>query len=310
MVCPKKLIVGDTIALVAPSEPVDKEEVAKIRSYLEGLGYKLKLGKRLFYKIGDYTAGTIEDRAEDLNGAFSDPEVKAVFMGVGGYAADQILEQLNFEAIAKNPKIFVGYSDATTIQQAILAKTGLVTFHGPNATSLIDAPAYTLASFWKVLGGEQIDKVEPFSNWEILRSGKGKGVLVGGNLDCTSSLLGTRYDPFAALKDEKLVLFLEEDRREITDTIRDLFQLKHAGILDRCEGMLIGKITEPLPDVDDYVGVPELKYILLSMARAYDFPILWGVDFGHIPEKITIPIGVEGEVDTRTKTFKFKNCLQ
>lgn len=308
-VCPKKLSYGDTIALVAPSEPVEREDVEKIKGYLGGLGYKLKLGKHLFYKIGDYTAGTIEDRAEDLNVAFADPEVKAIFVGVGGYAADQVLELLNFETIAKNPKIFVGYSDATTLQQAFLAKTGLVTFHGPNAATLIGAPEYTLTNFWKVLSGETVEKIEPFSTWEILRSGKGKGILVGGNLDCMSSLLGTRYDPFAVLKEEKLVLFLEEDRREITDTIRDLFQLKHAEVLDRCEGMLVGKITGTLPDVDDYIGVPELKYVLLSLARAYDFPILWGVDFGHMPEKITIPIGVEGEIDTRTKTFRFNNCL-
>ncbi len=306
---PQKLVYGDTISLIAPSEPVDKQDVEKIKNYLEGLGYKLKLGKHLFYKIGDYTAGTIEDRAEDLNTAFADPEVKAIFVGVGGYAADQVLELLNFDTVAKNPKIFVGYSDATTLQQAILAKTGLVTFHGPNATSLIEAPDYTLTNFWKVITGEISNRVDPLSVWEVLRSGKGKGTLIGGNLDCTCSLLGTRYDALAALKEEKIILFWEEDSDEITDIIRNLFQLKHAGVLDRCEGMLVGKIADVLPEADDYVGVPELKYILLSLARAYDFPILWNVDFGHVPGKITIPIGVQGEIDTRTKTFRFNNCF-
>src|SRR3989344_5696588 len=136
VVCPPKLTPGDTITLVAQSEPVDKEDVAATKTYLEGLGYKLKLGKHLFYKIGDYTAGTIEDRASDVNTAFADPEVKAIAMGIGGFAADQILDLLDYEIIKKNPKIFMGYSDATILQLAFLEKAGLVTFHGPNGAAI------------------------------------------------------------------------------------------------------------------------------------------------------------------------------
>src|SRR3989344_8075047 len=136
IVCPNKLLPGDTVAIVAPSEPVEREDVTKTKAYREGLGYKVKLGKHLFYKIGDYTAGTIEDRASDVNTAFADPEVKAIAMGIGGFAADQILDLLDYEIIKKNPKIFMGYSDATILQLAFLEKAGLVTFHGPNGAAI------------------------------------------------------------------------------------------------------------------------------------------------------------------------------
>lgn len=315
LICPPKLQTGDTIAIVAPSEPVEKEDVAKTKIYLESMGYKPKLGKHLFYKIGDYTAGTIEDRVEDLNWAFSDPEVKAILMGQGGYAADQVLDLLDYEKIAKNPKIFLGYSDATILQMAFLAKANLISFHGTNAAGLHEMTDYTSRNLWPLLNGQKIEKIESFSKWEVLRVGKGKGTLIGGNLDSLTSVLGTRYDAFEKLKDSRIILFWEEFRQTFNIIIRDLFQMKHAGVFDRCEGMLVGKISEcdenaGYSEEEGYVGVPELRYVLLQMAREFDFPILYNVDFGHEPNKITIPQGMEGEIDTKTQTFRFNNCLQ
>lgn len=308
LVYPPKLLAGDTIALIAPSEPVDKEDVAKTKEYVESLGYKLKLGKHLFYKIGDYTAGTIEDRAEDLNKAFSDPEVKAIFMGVGGYAADQILDLIDYEVVKQNPKIFVGYSDATILQFAFLSKSNMVSFSGPNGAGLFEQSEYTLKNLWRVLMGETVEKFEPASKWEVLRGGRGKGMLIGGNLDTICASLGTSYDPFEKYKEEKVLLFWEEFEAAYNEIIRNLFHLKHAGVFDRCEGMVVGKITDCSED-EGYVGVPELRYVLLQMARAYDFPILWNVDFGHDRDKLTIPQGAEGEVEAKTQIFRFKNCL-
>src|SRR3989344_35557 len=308
IVCPNKLLPGDTVAIVAPSEPVEREDVTKTKAYLEGLGYKVKLGKHLFYKIGDYTAGTIEDRAEDVNWAFGDPEIKAIFAGQGGYAADQILDRVDYEAVSKNPKIFVGYSDATTLQFALFAKANLVTFSGPNGAGLHEQDKYTYDYLWPPLTGFETPKIIPAegNKWEVLRSGKGRGLLIGGNLDCICSLLGTIYDPLSKLTDQKIILFWEEDESIFNDIIRDMFQLKNAGVLERCEGILVGKITNSSEE-GGYVGIPELRYTLLQLARAFDFPIIWNMDFGHVPAKITIPQGVEGEIDTKTLTIKFQN---
>lgn len=307
-VLPPKLKIGDTISIVAASEPVEKEDVQSTKNYLESLGYKVKLGKHLFYKIGDYTAGTIEDRANDFNAAFADPEVKAIFMGQGGYAADQILDLLDYELIANNPKIFVGYSDATILQQALLAKSGLVTFHGPNGAGLGVESTYTKERLWEILNGVEVLKMKHNSKWEVLRSGKGKGMLIGGNLDTTCAILGTQFDPFLKLKEQKVILFWEEYEDSFNQIIRNLYHLKNIGVFDHCEGMVVGKLTR-CDEIDGYVGIPELRYVLLQMARAFDFPILWGVDFGHETPKLTIPIGVEGEIDTKSQTFKFKKSL-
>ncbi len=309
LIYPQKLSPGDTIALVAPSEPVEREEVAKTKEYIEKLGYKLKLGKKLFYKIGDYTAGTAEDRAEDLNSAFADPEVKAILMGEGGYSADQVLDLIDYEKVRQNPKIFVGFSDATILELSFLSKAGLVTFHGPNGATLFGSPEYTQKNLWKVLSGDSIDKLEQFSKWEVLRSGKGKGLLIGGNLETICSTMGTRYDPFPLLGDQKLILFWEELETIYNRIIRSLFQLRNAGIFERCEGMVVGKITD-CSEEGGYVGVPELRHLLLQMARAYDFPILWDVNLGHEPANLTIPQGAMGELETKTMTFKFQNILK
>lgn len=307
---PQALKPGDTIGLIAPSEPVEKTDIERAKAYIESCGYKLKLGKRLFYKIGDYTAGTAEDRADDLNWAFSDPEVKAIFVSEGGYAADQILDLINFDLIKKNPKIFVGYSDVTTLQLALFSKTGLISFSGPNGVNLHSQSDYSSSHFWPLLTGEKEVSVKPLKEkgWEVLRSGKGKGTLIGGNLDCICSLLGTEYDPFPKLADEKIILFWEEDGAIYNDIIRDMFQLKHARVFERCEGMLVGKITDSSEE-GGYVGLPELKYVLLSLARAYDFPILWNVDFGHVDDKITIPQGIKAEVETKNQSIKFLDNL-
>lgn len=308
-VWPKKLLPGDTISIVAPSEPVDREDIAEAKKYLEAQGYKVKLGKHLFYKIGDYTAGTIEDRAEDLNSAFADTEVKAILMGIGGYAADQILELIDFKEISKNPKIFMGYSDATILQQAMFAKTGLVSFHGPNGSGLAVESDYSRNNVWEVLTNNGEIKVEPESQkWEVLRPGKGKGTLIGGNLATTCAILGTGYDPFPLMGEQKIIFFWEEFEDHYNEIIRNLYHLKNVGVLERCEGMLVGKLTRCNED-SGYVGTPELRYVLLQMARAFDFPILWDVDFGHEAPKMVIPIGAEAEIETKTQTFKFKNSL-
>lgn len=307
-VLPQKLSPGDTVALVAPSEPVEKEQVSQTGKFLETLGYKFKPGKHLFFKIGDYTAGTIEDRAEDLNAAFADPEIKAILMANGGYAADQVLSLLDYDLISKNPKIFIGFSDATILQLAFLTKCGLVTFHGPNFGSIYEAPEYTLQNLWPVVTKSEMTNIISLNKWEVLRNGKGKGTLIGGNLDTMCSILGTSYDPFPNLPNEKIILFFEEYEESYNRIIRRLFQLKHAGIFERCEAMLVGKLVD-CNEEDGYVGVPELRYTLLQMARSYDFPIIWNADFGHTPEKFTIPIGVEGEIDTKTLSFKFNPAV-
>src|SRR3989344_1491967 len=175
IVKPKALQKGDTIALITPSEPVKTDSVAKVKRYLEKNGYKVKTGAHINKAIGDYVAGTPSERASDFNWAFSDPEIKAVFAVVGGMGMSQILEEVIFDVVAQNPKIFVGYSDMTTLQLPILIKTGLVTFHGPNALALPDfrQTGYTMSNFWRMLTSKD-EKIiiKPQSVWQEIRDRK------------------------------------------------------------------------------------------------------------------------------------------
>jgi len=131
---PKRLVKGDTVAVIAPSGGVAPEDFEKALQNLADLGFKTKAGKYARARNG-FLAGTDKQRLDDLHSAFGDAEVKAVWCARGGYGASRFLPELDFKLIKKNPKIFIGYSDITALHTAIYQNTGLVTFHGPVAAS-------------------------------------------------------------------------------------------------------------------------------------------------------------------------------
>lgn len=303
LLSPPALVFGDTIALVAPSEPITKIELRRITQFLEKRGYKVKPGKNILNKQGDYAAGSPEERAKDINEAFLDPEVKAIFTAVGGMVASQILELLDWEKIKANPKIFTGYSDATTLQLAILAKTGLRSFHSPNALSLPDLKEkeYTMTNFWRMMTTPGTGPIKPQSTWLTVRAGTGSGILFGGNLSCLCKLLGTKWDPLVCLdslfgKETKFLFFWEEDYEQFSEIMRNLWQVRNTGFFERVSGMMVGKLTAVAEK--DYKDFPPKKQLILQACDGYDFPIFYGVDFGHEVPKATFPIGLPAKMDT------------
>lgn len=295
--------------MVAPSEPITKVQLEKISLFLEKAGYKVKPGKNVLNRLGDYAAGTPAERSADINEAFVDPAVKAIFVTVGGMVASQVLEYLDFEKIKANPKIFTGYSDATTLQLAILAKTGLRSFHSPNALSLPDfkTQGYSLTNFWRMLTTTGTGPIKPQSIWQAVRAGSATGILFGGNLSCLGKLLGTKWDPVAALndlfgKETKFLFFWEEDYEQFSEIMRNLWQLRNAGFFDRVAGMIVGKLTA-VAEVD-YKDFPPKKQLIVQATEGYTFPIFYGVDFGHEVPKATLPIGVMAKMDTATNLLE------
>lgn len=310
IVKPKALSPGDAIAIVAPSEPVAAVQLDKTRRFLEKMGYRVKVGENILAAIGDYVAGTPKQRGDCFNQAFADSEVKAVFMAVGGMGASQILETIDLEVVKNNPKIFVGYSDATTLQLAILARTGLLTFHGPNALSLPDfrTTGFTMSNFWRMLTKPQEEirpkttVVEPQSIWQEVVSGRGEGILFGGNLSCLCKLLGTKWDPLPSLdkwfgSSAKFIFFWEEDYEQFSEIMRNLWQIRNSGFLTRVAGMIVGKLTA-VKEMD-YQNFPLKKDLIKEISQPFNFPILYGVDFGHEVPRTTIPIGVTAMMDTK-----------
>lgn len=306
---PASLKPNDTVAVIAPSEPIEKHHLERIRHFFEHQGYKVKFGKNILAKYGDYAAGTPEQRVDDLNWAFSDPEVKAIFTAQGGMTASQMLDKIDFENIKKNPKIFAGYSDATTLQLAILAKTGLVTFHSPNALSLSDfrPGGYTMTNFWRVLTTDGVGLIKPQSVWQKIRLGKAEGVLFGGNLGCLCKLIGTPWDPIAASvdlfgKETKYIFFWEEVYEQFSEIMRNLWQVRNTGFFERVSAMVVGKLTSV--EELDYKDFPPKKELIQQATEPFNFPVLYGVDFGHQVPKATIPIGVNAKIDTATDLWE------
>jgi muramoyltetrapeptide carboxypeptidase len=301
---PPKLKKGDIIGVISPSSPVvSKEDLSYGIKVLESLGFKPKLGPRAFAVHGNYQAGPREDRLSDFHAMFADDEVKGIFCTAGGYASLQLLPDIDWDLIKKNPKVFIGFSDITTLLNAINQKTGLVTFHGPTIETL-DSPRtkggkYTATSLKDSLMKGVPEKYKAFTEWKALKPGRAEGELVGGNLNILCSLLGTPYEP----KWDGKILFWEEVNATIEEIDNYLWRLRVAKVFKKIEGMVVGKITnlEPIEGDNDLWAALDkplaLEDVVLGATDGYNFPILFGADFGHDVPSLTLPIGAPAKMD-------------
>ena len=298
---------GDFVGIVAPGSPVPREVFEKGVNVLEQMGFKIKLGEHVF-DITGHTAGNPEDRASDINRFFADPDVKAIIAARGGYNCNQVLPCLDYKLIKKNQKIFLGLSDVTAILNAITSKTGIVTFHAPVLLMIgggKDGKAfssYTQKNFQKILMGKQrenINLTNASNNWHVLKRGKAIGKLLGGNLPSLTSIIGTSYEP----NWEEAILIWETtgERIELIDQM--LTHLKLAGIFDKIVGMIIGKLVDTEPKEDIRLGI-RIMEMILKQCKEYRFPIIYGVDFGHVNDNLILPIGAKASFDTENGVIK------
>ena len=302
---PKRLRKGDLIGLVTPASPVaDPSRIEKGVQYFERLGYRVVVGKHVGRVCG-YLAGTDDERLADLHSLFADRRVSAIIAVRGGYGTPRLLSKINYRLISKNPKILVGFSDITALQLALWRKCGLITFHGPMAgvemANTIDA--FTEGLFWQtVTSARKVgriafpDRVQP----SVLHSGKTSGRLIGGNLSLIVSLMGTRY--FPSMTDA--VLFVEEISEEPYRVDRMMTQLRNAGVLSGCCAVLTGQFTDCLPK-DQSKPSLSVDEILNEAARLAARPFLSNLPFGHLPLKMTLPIGVRARVDAGARSVEY-----
>lgn len=306
-VIPKKLKAGDTIGLISPAGAVYENEPYDIAiESLQALGFKVKESKYLRARYGHF-AGTNEQRIEEINTMFADQSVHGILALRGGSGCNRLVDGIDYELIRKNPKFFAGFSDLTTLINAIYAKTGLVTFHSLMGTS--EWNEFSVDSFKKVvMNGEAVTYENPKEKGGLLtqttdrirtiNKGKAKGVLVGGNLAVLTSLVGTPYLP-----DFKgTILFLEEINEQIYRVDRMISQLKLAGILNQVAGIVIGKFTGSDPDKG--YGTLTLDEVFDDYFKSLKIPVFSGLSFGHIRNKMTIPVGIEAEMDADAGTIR------
>jgi muramoyltetrapeptide carboxypeptidase len=302
---PQALKKGDVIGIIAPaSAPLSQERIDKGAEYYERLGYRVKFGKNV-RAVRGYLAGTDRERADDINDMFRDKTVKAIVAVRGGYGTPRILDLLDYAMIKRNPKILVGYSDMTGLQLALFKKTGLVTFSGPMAgVEMFKGPEpFTEEHFWRMVTSTK--KFGPVKNpddrpFVTLRKGKAEGRLLGGNLSLIASIIGTPYAP--SFKES--ILVLEEVEEECYRFDRMLCQLRLAGVLKDANGIVIGELTD-VKASDTSKPFLTQEEVVADYFGALAKPVLAGLVYGHIPCKLTVPLGITASMDASRRTLSF-----
>jgi muramoyltetrapeptide carboxypeptidase len=303
---PMRLREGDTVALFAPATVTyEALELELAVETLEAMGLRVKVGRHVLDRYG-YFAGGDKQRAGDINRAFADPEVKGLFALRGGWGSSRLLPLLDYDAIARNPKIVLGYSDITSLLNGILARTGLVTFHGPNAWS--EWNSYSYQSMRNLLfdGEALVYRNEPQKNGDLVAKknriqtitpGIARGDLIGGNLTLVAALLGTPYLPSF----EGRILFLEDVSEAIYRMDRMLTQLALAGKLQQLAGIVFGQFVGVEPQAG--FGNFSLMDIFRQHCEPLGIPCYYGASFGHVAKNSTLPLGVRAEMDAAAGTL-------
>jgi len=306
-IIPPKLNKGDKIRVIAPSfsfSIISKENRRIAKKRLNDLGLKVTFGKNI-EKTDLFNSSSIASRITDLHQAFIDQDVKAVLTVIGGYNSNQLLQYINWNLIKKNPKIFCGFSDITVLQNAILSKTGLVTYSGPHYSSFAEQLnfEYTKEYFIKCLMSTEAFLLSPSpiwsddlwyenqkqrhflknNGWRVINKGKAEGTIVGGNLCSFNLLQGTEYFPSLT----NSVLFIEDDSSTnplIFDrNLQSLIQQKGLGGV---RGLVIGRFQKQ-SKITDHL----LDQIIATKKELAKIPVISNVDFGHTQPIITFPIG-------------------
>ncbi len=306
---PKRLQPGDTLGLVSPANAsYEREPIAIATEALQALGFKVREAPHLRARYGQF-GGTDAQRAEGINAMFADDSVAGILAMTGGSGCNRIVDKLDYRLIAARPKFFGGFSDLTSLLNALHQQTGLVTFHAPVAGS--EWNAFSVAHFKALVmqaeapllrnpSGERGDNlVQTQDRTTTLRGGKARGRLIGGNLAVLSSLAGTPYFPDC----RGAILFLEEINEYIYRVDRMLSTLRLCGALDQLAGVVIGKFTKCEPG--DGYGTLTLDEVFDDyFVKPLKIPVYRGAMIGHIKRKFTIPVGAEAEIDADAGTLQ------
>ena len=303
---PKALAPGDTIGLITPSSSITEEKLEKAISNMKMLGLKVKLGKHI-KAINGYLAGTDEQRLEDLHDMFADDEVDGIWCIRGGYGVGRILPEINYKLIKKNPKVLIGYSDITALLLAIHKETGLIGFHGPLASS--EFTDYSVKHLKGVLMNPKMsytighamdsdDSKDKAYHSKVLRAGKAKGELTGGNLTLLAAAVGTDFQP----KFKNKLVFIEDIGERPYRLDRMITQLLQGSDLDKAAGIVLGVFEDCEAKKDD--RSLSLMEMFEDRLGHLDMPIIYGLSFGHIKNHMTLPVGIEAEMDTAKRTVR------
>lgn len=303
---PKALEKGDLIALVFPAwflsnrQEADKD-IERMTSFLEMKGYRTILYPKTFTPIGNFSAED-KQRAESLMNAWKNPEVKAIWCVRGGWGSGKIIKYLDFDYIKNHPKIFIGMSDITSIHQALIKYTNLVTFLSP---ALI---FYTLENFEKEYAFDQFESIVLHGNngnipnpylqkAKVFQEGIAQGKLAGGNLSLVASFCGTSLQ----IDTRGKILLLEEIDERPYKIDRMLFQLKESGLFQEPAAVILANFNGCDPQ-NEYELT--LEKVFERHFKNISYPVLMGIPSGHCEFQATIPLNIEAKLDTYKATLE------
>lgn len=305
---PARLKKGNTIALVTPGSYITDQEKQESIINLQSLGFNVVYTDRLMQKNGYFSAND-EERAKDLNDMFERKDVHAIMCARGGYGCSRILPYIDYDLIEDNPKALIGFSDVTALQYAIYKNSGLLTFHGPVSISTFSN--FSVKNFESVLMNPTFEFDLMNSTTEnnynpygitIISEGKSEGKLIGGNLSICVSLIGTEFDIDYSDK----IVFLEEFIEEPYRVDRMLTQMIQSGKFENAAGIALGvfKLCEPNKSNPAFQGSFSLMEVLQDRLGNLGIPVIYGLSFGHVADKFTLPFGGYAELNTETKRLK------
>lgn len=300
---------------------MNEDDIDYIKAKLKG--YDITFGKNVNKSIPEYNCPSIEDRKNDIEEAFLDKNVKAIMIARGGALANQLLDEIDYKIIQKNPKIIIGFSDATSLLNAIYSQTKLKTYYGPNFSVLAMRKGndYTYEYLNKVLNNEEEYYMNPAISWSsdkwykdqdnrkfiknngmnIINEGNAEGTIIGGNLNTFSLLQGTKYMPIA----QKIILFIEEDNWANEDYLyefdRRLQSLTQQAFFKKVKGIIIGRAQQNVN-----MNINRWKTLISMNKKLINMPIVVNADFGHTMPMATFPIGGKCIISGKGKSIRIK----
>lgn len=287
---------GDTIGMISPSWVANQKDYEKYANGIERLGFQVKFGRNIYKDTYKYTA-SVAERVDDLNEMIYDPNVKMVFFG-GGYGSVDLLPYIDYNGIKENPKLFLSYSDGTSILNAIYAKTGITTYYGQTPGLFDNISEYDKKQFIShLVEGTAADYIRN-SDWYTITEGCCEGILVGGYLLNFVLSLGNRFFPYQT--EGNYILFVEEldQFQSVQGVSMFLTCIGQSRLMEQVTGLLFGHYSDDIS--------PLLFEVLERFGKKYHIPVAYCDDFGHGINHAIFPIGRRAILDTKNKTLLFR----
>ena len=291
----KPLAEGSRVALVAPSGILpDPAHVERARENVRSLGWDPVMGSNVS-RLHGYLAGTDEQRLADLNAALADDSIDAIWCVRGGYGAMRLLPGIDYKSLEQRPRPFIGFSDITAFHAAIWRECEIVSFHGPTARG--ELSDFSRDSLRRAVV-DQTDSCGIASDGRVLRPGRAKGRLAGGNLALVASLMGTPW----SVDFDGAILVIEDIDEAVYRVDRMMRQLLLSGALSSCVALVAGDFRPPQGETSEQNRL--LDEVIGEAAEEAGIPCLAGAPFGHISDQWTIPLGATAELDTESKSLR------